>query len=129
KIKRGKHRVNIERLGPDDNAEPGVSGGYIFKKDHLDTIEFNDSNPAGFPTGGGGRRGGGSRSRFSTGPGGFPADPAGFRPAEGSPYQGGDGFFQRLADRFSGAGQTFTSSRGSKFFYVAQKAAEITAKQ
>ena len=34
RIKRGKNRVHIEKLGPDDNAEPEVSGGYIVKRDH-----------------------------------------------------------------------------------------------
>src|SRR6266851_1295990 len=36
KIKRGKDRVNIEKLGPQDNREPEITGGYIFKKDHSD---------------------------------------------------------------------------------------------
>jgi hypothetical protein len=34
KIKRGKDRVNVAKLGPEDNAEPDISGGYIFKRDH-----------------------------------------------------------------------------------------------
>lgn len=34
KIKRGKDRVNIARLGTNDIAEPDISGGYIFKRDH-----------------------------------------------------------------------------------------------
>src|SRR6185295_17227161 len=34
KITRGKDRVNIAKLGPTDNAEPAISGGYIFKRDH-----------------------------------------------------------------------------------------------
>src|SRR5207253_9481016 len=29
KIKRSKHRVDIEKLGPNDNTEPNVTGGYI----------------------------------------------------------------------------------------------------
>jgi hypothetical protein len=36
KIKRGKHRVDIEKLGREDNQEPNITGGYIFKKDHTD---------------------------------------------------------------------------------------------
>ncbi len=36
KIKRGNDRVDVERLGPADAAEPEVTGGYIFKKDRLD---------------------------------------------------------------------------------------------
>jgi hypothetical protein len=34
KIKRGKDRVNIAKIGPEDNSEPDISGGYIFKRDH-----------------------------------------------------------------------------------------------
>lgn len=39
KIKRGKHRVDIDKLGPEDNAEPEITGGYIIKKDHTDRAE------------------------------------------------------------------------------------------
>jgi len=35
RIKRGKHRVNIERLYAEDDSEPEISGGYIFKRDSL----------------------------------------------------------------------------------------------
>lgn len=34
KIKRGKNRVDIEELGPSDNGDGEISGGYIFKRDH-----------------------------------------------------------------------------------------------
>jgi CotH kinase protein/Chitobiase/beta-hexosaminidase C-terminal domain len=34
KIKRGKARVNIQKLTPEDNTEPNITGGYIFKRDH-----------------------------------------------------------------------------------------------
>lgn len=34
KIKRGKHRVNIQKLKPEDKSEPEITGGYIFKRDH-----------------------------------------------------------------------------------------------
>jgi hypothetical protein len=34
KIKRGKERVNIAKLGPEDSSEPNISGGYIVKRDH-----------------------------------------------------------------------------------------------
>ncbi|PYI86204.1 MAG: hypothetical protein DME26_09490 [Verrucomicrobia bacterium] len=34
KIKRGTNRVNIAKLTADDNQEPEISGGYIFKRDH-----------------------------------------------------------------------------------------------
>lgn len=83
KIKRAKHRVDIEKLDPRDNAEPKVTGGYIFKKDHgPDGGEMVQVNIGGFP----GMQGGTSSNRtgYPTGPGGFPADPAGFLP----PYTG-----------------------------------------
>ncbi len=41
KIKRGKNRVNITELGPGENTEPQVTGGYIFKRDHS-----NNESPA-----------------------------------------------------------------------------------
>jgi hypothetical protein len=45
KIKRGKHRVNIEEMTSSDNTEPAISGGYIFKRDHSMRFEpsFNTS--------------------------------------------------------------------------------------
>ncbi len=33
KIKVGPNRVDIAKLGPDDNAEPAISGGYVIAKD------------------------------------------------------------------------------------------------
>lgn len=36
KIKRGKDRVDVEKLGPEDAP---ADGGYIFKKDHVDPTE------------------------------------------------------------------------------------------
>ncbi len=36
KIKRGKERVDIAKLQPDDRAEPAITGGYIVKRDHAD---------------------------------------------------------------------------------------------
>lgn len=36
KIKRGKDRVNIAKLGPKDLSEPEITGGYIVKRDHSD---------------------------------------------------------------------------------------------
>src|SRR6185503_7809170 len=34
KIKRGKERVNIAKLHPEDSTEPDITGGYILKRDH-----------------------------------------------------------------------------------------------
>ncbi len=45
KIKRGKNRVDIAKLGPEDNAEPNVTGGYIIKKDRLDPGDSGFSTP------------------------------------------------------------------------------------
>jgi hypothetical protein len=39
KIKRGKERVNVQKLRKEDAAEPNISGGYIFKKDRLNEGE------------------------------------------------------------------------------------------
>lgn len=37
KIKVGPNRIDIATIGPEDNAEPEISGGYIIAKDKLDT--------------------------------------------------------------------------------------------
>jgi len=47
KIKRGADRVDIAELQPSDNAEPQISGGYIFKKDKLDGGEPTFSTSRG----------------------------------------------------------------------------------
>jgi len=81
KVKRDKGRVNVSNLGADDNAEPKLSGGYIFKKDHSE-------NDGGGPMWGPGpafqAASSSSRNGFPTGAGGFPGDPEGFQP----PYRG-----------------------------------------
>jgi hypothetical protein len=46
KLKRGKDRVDVARLGPEDTTEPDISGGYIFKVDRL------DPGDSGFSAGG-----------------------------------------------------------------------------
>ncbi len=121
KTKRGKHRVAIEKLELDDNTEPNVTGGYIFKKDHFDSVQLGESNPGGF------QMGGAQSHSFFTGPGGFPGDPEGFFPVQGNPHSGADGFFQRMSGRFSSL--RFVTSHGNQFFYVEPKADEITSKQ
>jgi hypothetical protein len=82
KIRRDKSRVNMARLKPDDSSEPRVTGGYIFKKDH---IGFgNWGGPGGGDLGGFAGAPGpvtSTRPGYPTGPGGFPADPKGFQPA------------------------------------------------
>jgi hypothetical protein len=49
KIEPGKHRLPITQLGPDDTAEPAVTGGYVIKVDRLSTGE--KGIPAGFGPG------------------------------------------------------------------------------
>ena len=54
KIKRGKNRVDIAKLTPEDVTEPNISGGYIIKKDHSDQVDnAHESIPM---LGGSGRR-------------------------------------------------------------------------
>ncbi len=36
KIKQGKHRVDVDKLQPEDTTEPDVTGGYLFKVDRAD---------------------------------------------------------------------------------------------
>jgi len=81
KLKRGKDRVKIQKLTATDNAEPNITGGYIFKKDHWDRNENIRPSVEGRPSGGGGSSG--RRYGYPTGPDGFPADPRGFLPPEG----------------------------------------------
>ena len=80
KLKRGKQRVDIEKLNPADLTEPAITGGYIFKKDHQDKGEMAQGNLAGFAG-----ISTSNRVGFPTGPGGFPASPDGFLPAYQSP--------------------------------------------
>lgn len=153
KIKRSKGRVEISKLSPDDKTEPALSGGYIFKKDHWDDRGETTPTVEGRPNGGFGG-GGGSRS-FQSGPGGFPADPAGFMPPTGGGRRirrGAEQFeeqfrFQPLPPRrvdgqvrvqpldafdqgFNrGADETFRTSQGNEFFYVEPKDDEITPPQ
>ena len=74
RIKRGKSRVDIAKLKPEDGTEPSITGGYIFKKDHTD----QGGGPMGGEGFGAGPTSQSTRAGFPTGPGGFPADPKGF---------------------------------------------------
>src|SRR5262249_3333130 len=71
KVKRADKRVALEKLTPNDEAEPAVSGGYIFKRDHLEEVAEGAEAPARTHLAG-------FHGRLPTGPGSFPADPAGF---------------------------------------------------
>jgi hypothetical protein len=74
KMKRGRDRIAVQKLKAGDNTEPNITGGYIFKKDHMeeaDTKAPNEPPPRSHP-------GPGWHGLFPTGPGAFPADPSGF---------------------------------------------------
>jgi hypothetical protein len=82
KVKRDKNRVNVANLNPDDNAEPKLTGGYLFKKDHSDN---GDNGPIWGPGPAFQAASSQNRNGFPTGPGGFPADPQGFQPSYTGP--------------------------------------------
>jgi hypothetical protein len=76
KVKIGKHRVAIQKLSAKDNAEPDITGGYLFKKDHMEKVGVD------MPADGPPRvRAPILASRFPSGPGAFPAMAAGFLPS------------------------------------------------
>ena len=66
KIKRSAGRVNLQKLGTNDNSEPNITGGYIFKKDHWDSAGNVTPTVDGRPNGFGG--GSGTRYGYPTGP-------------------------------------------------------------
>ncbi len=76
RVKRGKERVNLAKLKPEDDHAPNITGGYIFKKDHTDA----GAGPVGGEGYGAGPVSQSTRKGFPTAPGGFPADPKGFQP-------------------------------------------------
>ena len=78
KVTRGPQRADVTRLRPDENMEPALTGGYLFKKDHVGrgpakravperVRGLNNIDPGG-------------PLDLPSGPGGFPADPGGFLP-------------------------------------------------
>ena len=126
KIKRGKNRVDVEKLGTTDNAEPEVTGGYLFKKDHLDTVEMGGGNGGGWQGGGGFS---GSREGFPTGPGGFPGNADGFMPTEGREYSGRNSGREGMFGRLFGNRAGIMTGHGNQFLFVEPKADEITNRQ
>jgi hypothetical protein len=80
RIKRSKRRVNIAKLKPEHSKEPEITGGYIFKKDHVDSAAGPVGGDVGGGYGGPGIASSSTRLGYPTGPGGFPADPKGFQP-------------------------------------------------
>jgi hypothetical protein len=150
RVKRGRSRVNIEKLGPDDHAEPALTGGYIFKKDHTDS--------AGGPVGGEGYGAGpvsqSTKAGYPTGPGGFPGAASGFLPPARTTVRVGSsssssrssrtptvvtnhyGFAATLPPgRESESRETlkdeesFRSTRTNEFYFVEPEPDEITAVQ
>lgn len=77
RIKRHASRMDIRKLSPADADEPAVTGGYIFKKDHIDRGYYGPPDLLG---GGIYQSSSTNKSGFPTPPGGFPADPKGFLP-------------------------------------------------
>ncbi len=126
KIKRGKERVPLAKLSPEDSAEPAITGGYIFKKDHSDRVDMGPPNLGGFPNGGG--QPSMNRDGFPTGPGGFPGDPRGFLPTPRRADPNSLMFFSGR-DRSLGIREGFFSNRGSQFLYVEPQPDEITPAQ
>lgn len=111
KVARGKNRVNIAGLGPDENSEPALTGGYIFKKDH------GDGEVGPMQIGGPAFQSSTmSKTGFPTGPGGFPGDPAGFQPA----------FSGRSSSSSSSSSR---STRSSRDMVVTNRLGFLTARQ
>lgn len=75
KVKIAAQRVVLHKLSPRDIAEPEITGGYLFKKDHFEKIAAAAPVDAPVST-----RPPVLAGRYPTGPGGFPAAPAGFLP-------------------------------------------------
>ena len=76
KVKIAPHRVALRKLSPKDAAEPEITGGYLFKKDHLEKATAAAPPAAPRP-----EHPPVLMDRFPTGPGGFPAATNGFPPA------------------------------------------------
>jgi len=76
KVTRDKNRLNIAKLGPSENREPEITGGYAFRKDHTGRYERKKFDADGPPQAGVST----NRTGYPTPPGGFPADPTGFLP-------------------------------------------------
>ena len=153
RITRDKARLNLAALAPADNAEPEISGGYIFKKDHLGggradrnytpQLEGPDSSFAG------------TEARALPDLGGFPGGPAGLPPPlaatqavansgletppaplrrrVGDLWRYGEG---RQKGRNLGegavlaeAGEIVTHREGAQFFLVHPDAEEVTGRQ
>ena len=127
KIKRDEHRVDIDKLTPEDKTEPNITGGYIFKKDHTEPVNLGSPN-----NNGGGfqmfRGGGSSHSGYQSGPGGFPASSEGFLPSRLN-EPGFRAFFQSARERSSSTPDGFTTTQGNEFTHVDPEVDEITPAQ
>jgi hypothetical protein len=79
KVKISQHRVAIHKMSAKDNAEPNITGGYLFKKDHLEKARGDVSESPARPLAPF------LSDRYPTGPGGFPALATGFLPPADPP--------------------------------------------
>ena len=76
KVKVAPHRVALRKLTPKDEAEPEITGGYLFKKDHMEKATAGKPPAAPRP-----EHPPVLMGHYPTGPGGFPAATNGFLPA------------------------------------------------
>lgn len=104
RINRHPARVNIQKLESSQVEEPEVSGGYIFKKDHVDRGYFGAPDLLG----GGTFLSSSNKNGFPTPAGGFPADPKGFLPTYRSNSK------TRESSETSSSSSTRRTSRGSR---------------
>jgi hypothetical protein len=121
KIKRSPHRVNITPLDPQDQTEPAISGGYIFKKDHLEKVGLAEGEPPP-------RTQGVRVESDLVGPGGFPGDPGGFERSASPPSSQLMGP-RPAAGKLVATTNGFASTKGNAFFYVEPKAEDTTPAQ
>jgi hypothetical protein len=121
KIKRSPHRVNIAELDPEDDTEPAITGGYIFKKDHLEKVGLADGEPPP-------RAYARPNASLPTGPGGFPAHPSGFEERAAPPTTQLIGW-RPAAGKLVATTNGFATAKGNSFFYVEPKPTAITAAQ
>jgi hypothetical protein len=106
KVTRDKKRVNITKLEPAHLREPEITGGYIFKKDHVARSARRNFGEDGPPTA---RTT--SQAGLPTPPGGFPADPGGFLPPSESRTRGTAGVNRSTTMRGRRASEAASRSR------------------
>lgn len=124
KIKRGASRVDIAKLAKDDLAEPAITGGYIFKKDHEESANVGRPSMTGW--------GQLVPSYYFSGPGSFPADPAAWRfyPIQGGGrFKGGHGFSSSDGISLKERAGSISSRQAGQFFMVVPDPDKIPEEQ